>query len=205
MGTKLCKKCGSPELAKGRRICKYCNRERSKKYYSNEKRKAKLNSFCAACKELFHAWREKQILCGSCYKDSVNTGFEPNKYVFNPKKSDHVHRKMAEDLIGRKLSKNEVVHHVDENPKNNSLDNLWVMSRYHHGRLHAFLRLQRVVYEKSLDKHSVNCWDTLRVHQTTAWLATSGAKVLKLVELGNQQPSDQSNLVEGSETKHGTP
>ena len=188
MEKKLCKNCGSPDLVQGRRICNKCNRKRVKTYYSKEKRAEALNSTCKACQKPFHAWRKEQVICGECYKGSKKTGFKKNPYKFNKGRSDHEHRKIAEDALGRKLNKNEVVHHVDEDPKNNSLENLWVMSRRHHGKLHVFLRLQRVIYEKSLEKHSVNCWDTLRVDQTTAWLETTGANVIKLIELGNQQP-----------------
>lgn len=54
--------------------------------------------------------------------------------------------------------------------------------------IHVFLRLQKVIYEKSLDKQSVNCWNILRVNQTKAWLEMTGANVIKLIELDNQQP-----------------
>lgn len=173
----------------GRRICKACNAERVKKYYSKEKRKAVLNSTCEACKSPFHAWRKKQVICGECFKESQKTGFKKNNYRSSPGYANCQHRFIAESVLGRSLSKNEVVHHVDEDPRNNELENLWVVSRHQHNKLHAFLRLQRVIYEKSLEKHSVNCWDTLRISQTKAWLEMTGAKVLKLVELGNQQPS----------------
>jgi hypothetical protein len=79
---------------------------------------------------------------------------------------------------------------------------LWIMSRYNHGKLHEFLRIQRVAYEKSLGKNSVNCWNLFRVNQTTAWLETTNAKVKKLIELDNQQSSTLNG--EDSETKHGT-
>ena len=189
MAAKLCKICGSSELVKGRRLCAPCNRKRSAKYSSKERRAAKHNATCEACSKTFRAWRKSQIICGNCYKESLKTGFKKNGYCFIPKTSKHTHREIAEKLIGRKLDTNEVVHHVDENPLNNELENLWVMSRHHHGKLHGFLRLQKVIYEKSLDKHSVNCWNILRVDQTTAWLEMTSAKVIKLIELDNQQPS----------------
>ena len=40
-----------------------------------------------------------------------------------------------------------------------------------------------------MNENTENCWDTLRVPLTTAWLETTGANVIKLWELGNQQPS----------------
>ena len=38
--------------------------------------------------------------------------------------------------LGRSLDKNEVVHHLDEDPTNDSIDNLQIMSRSDHSRIH---------------------------------------------------------------------
>lgn len=46
------------------------------------------------------------------------------------------HRHVVEQLLGRKLNRNEVVHHKDENKRNNSIDNLVVMSLAEHTRHH---------------------------------------------------------------------
>lgn len=42
-----------------------------------------------------------------------------------------------ETKLGRKLSKEEVVHHIDGNKTNNSLDNLQLMTRSEHSSHHA--------------------------------------------------------------------
>jgi hypothetical protein len=47
-----------------------------------------------------------------------------------------VHRAVAENMIGRKLLPWEVVHHIDGNKLNFRKDNLKVMSRSAHARLH---------------------------------------------------------------------
>lgn len=47
------------------------------------------------------------------------------------------HRLIMEGHIGRKLIKGEIVHHIDGNRKNNSLENLQLMSHYEHSRFHA--------------------------------------------------------------------
>jgi hypothetical protein len=47
------------------------------------------------------------------------------------------HRHIVEQREGRRLSSNEVVHHVDGNPMNNDPDNLVVLTRAEHQRLHA--------------------------------------------------------------------
>lgn len=50
-----------------------------------------------------------------------------------------VYRYIIEHEIGRKLDKNEVVHHIDHNKNNNDISNLVVMSRSEHTKLHATL------------------------------------------------------------------
>jgi hypothetical protein len=53
-------------------------------------------------------------------------------------KAEHI--LVAERMIGRKLTKNEVVHHKDENRKNNAESNLQVMTRGEHTKLHHAMR-----------------------------------------------------------------
>ena len=47
------------------------------------------------------------------------------------------HRYVMELKLGRKLTSDEIVHHVDGNPLNNDPDNLVILSRSEHQRLHA--------------------------------------------------------------------
>ena len=48
----------------------------------------------------------------------------------------HTHRIVAEQKLGRKLEKGEIVHHIDGNKRNNNPDNLMVMTQSEHARLH---------------------------------------------------------------------
>lgn len=48
----------------------------------------------------------------------------------------HEHRVVAEEKIGRPLLPGEIVHHDDENKRNNHPDNLIVMTQSEHIRLH---------------------------------------------------------------------
>lgn len=82
------------------------------------------------------------------------------KKVFVPEHKDagtqgHVyeHRLLAEKVVGRQLTKNEIVHHKDGNKQNNSLDNLEVLSKYEHQRVHAQERALKI----SGDANKMRC------------------------------------------------
>ena len=47
------------------------------------------------------------------------------------------HRVLMENHINRILDKNELIHHKNENKKDNYIENLEIISRPDHGRLHA--------------------------------------------------------------------
>jgi hypothetical protein len=53
----------------------------------------------------------------------------------------HEHRVVAEAVIGRPLKSDEHVHHKDGNKHNNAPDNLVVMTRSEHLRLHALEKI----------------------------------------------------------------
>jgi hypothetical protein len=55
---------------------------------------------------------------------------------------EHIY--IAEHFLGRSLLENEVVHHLDLNPLNNRIENLLVIDRGMHNRLHAWLGKQGV-------------------------------------------------------------
>ena len=51
--------------------------------------------------------------------------------------SRHVHRVVAEQMLGRPLQQHEIVHHKDENRKNFSRRNLSITTRREHSRHHS--------------------------------------------------------------------
>ena len=59
-------------------------------------------------------------------------------YIF--KGTKRLHTLIVEKCINRKLNKNEVVHHIDGNKLNNDPNNLFVMPRSVHQKLHTYLR-----------------------------------------------------------------
>lgn len=173
----------------GRKMCRPCylkhKRSVEKERYKKKGQRTYLK-ICAACKKDFLAWQKKQLFCIYCHKLKLKLAAESkntNNYVFVSGGTTQ-HRKIAEEILGYKLSYNMVVHHVDDDPKNNSINNLMVMDRRTHGRLHQYLDYQRVIIEKSMNENCGNCWKTLIVPMTTAWLETTSAKVIKIWEIG---------------------
>jgi len=52
-------------------------------------------------------------------------------------KSVKVYRYIMEQHLGRKLSPFEIIHHIDEDPSNNAIENLQIMTREQHTSLHS--------------------------------------------------------------------
>ena len=197
----ICKECGG-ERENGRRLCNSCNSKRIAAYPRYTWTKT-----CEACNAEFSAIRKLQKICKLCHESKLKLAAKlksSNQYAMTNKPGRTVHRDVAEEILGRKLHTNEVVHHIDCDPKNNSAHNLLVISRKMHGRLHAFLDLQRVILEKSSNENFENCWNTLIAPMTTAWLETTCAKVEKLWEIGRSaaEPLTMKIYEEGSETMH---
>lgn len=58
------------------------------------------------------------------------------------KNKTYEHRQIASNVLGRELSRDEHVHHIDKNRKNNELSNLLVLSSVDHSHLHVAMRKQ---------------------------------------------------------------
>lgn len=52
----------------------------------------------------------------------------------------HEHRSVMEERLGRPLKSDEIVHHRDENKRNNADDNLELTDRAGHARIHFHRR-----------------------------------------------------------------
>lgn len=89
------------------------------------------------------------------------------------------HVLIAERMLRRKLSKHEVVHHLDGNKSNNRFSNLLVLLRSQHGKLHAWLangaltvesgkmnRMNSVKTKKRKPTFCEVCNTTLQIKQT---------------------------------------
>lgn len=67
---------------------------------------------------------------GKMYRD------KKSGYLRYKNNDEFVHRKIVEKREGRKLEPHEVVHHIDGDKDNFRKDNLRVMSRRYHNKLH---------------------------------------------------------------------
>ena len=95
------------------------------------------NQFCShkcACQYKKQHYNHKK------YKEN---GYEI-RYIqgYNKKGNVKEHRYIMEQYLGRRLNTDEVVHHKDGNKLNNNINNLEVMKRGEHSRLHRRKELE---------------------------------------------------------------
>ena len=131
----------------------------SKECYNNYKRKIESirrenkTYICSNCEKKFIALRHgktKMKFCSQeCSKDYmrgekspfysggviVNNGYKAIYQSRGVYKLEHRH--LMELKIGRPIKANEVVHHIDGNKKNNDINNLQLMDKREHDRLHT--------------------------------------------------------------------
>jgi hypothetical protein len=189
--SKLCIECEKEPRIKGRRYCKACYLNRRKEKYrlngGNSSKKRYGTGNCNKCGKDIKLNSKDQKWCLKCFREisSFGSSHATNNYE-NAKGGGYcwMHRRIAEEVLGRKLKTNEVVHHVDLDVNNNSIKNLMVISRRMHGKLQAYIRAQGALLEKSGSEQNENCWNTLIAPMTTTWLETAGVKVIKLWEIG---------------------
>jgi len=110
--------------------------------------KAKLNSInntkgyysiCTKCgrNNVWNFPSRKKKMCTECWKKRSETALSTDGYRINCMKK--VHRTIMEEHIGRKLKSTEIIHHIDFNKLNNSIENLQIVSRSEHNKIHKFL------------------------------------------------------------------
>lgn len=179
----ICIECEKPRKL-GTRRCRECQlkrkRELAKLRYA-QKGKTLYPLYCEACNIRFHSYRKNSRLCLGCYNKSQQVKKCTNNYEYNSANYTNYllrHKEVAEKVLERSLKKREVVHHVDGNPKNNAISNLWVISRELHGKLHAYLRVERVIHTtKNPDKS----WDNKILEVSNNWIR--GKNIIKLEDI----------------------
>ncbi len=115
------------------KICPYCKKEFNR--YGKEKANDfKKRKFCSrSCYLKFNTGDHHWLWNGGIRKVNIH-------YLQDTKTLQFIHRKIMEDYLGRKLLKEEIVHHINGKPYDNNIKNLKIMSRAEHARLHNFGR-----------------------------------------------------------------
>lgn len=66
-----------------------------------------------------------------------------------------LHRHIMEGHLGRKLTRSEIVHHIDGNNKNNDIENLKVMTQNEHIALHRPMMRERLLQKIGANHHTI--------------------------------------------------
>ena len=90
----------------------------------------------------------------SCHKIITDkNGYQ--YYMGVDKKEKPVHRAVVESHLGRELLTDEIVHHKNQNPSDNRLENLEVLSISQHMKVHrSLLTKTEMIQERTIAKHT---------------------------------------------------
>jgi hypothetical protein len=101
------------------------------------------------------------------------------------------HRLVMEKFIGRYLDPRELVHHIDGNKKNNSIDNLKIVSMSEHRRIHNLKDM----------KHS-HCYDDEKLKSLHS-LGLSTRAIAEVLEVGKSAISEGARRLGISRPRRG--
>jgi Zn finger protein HypA/HybF involved in hydrogenase expression len=178
----ICSECGGPRKP-GRGQCRPCYLKSVRDRYVINGRWETENR-CKACDKLFITHRSKVKFCPECKALRLEvTKHEPVTNRYEPsvdKRYAWEHRRLAEEILDRKLKRSEVLHHIDGDPKNNDLSNLIVLLRKYHIALHTFLDDMKLIFENIKTPETENCWPIVLVMMTQVWIDVKDVKVWQL-------------------------
>lgn len=139
-------------------------------------------------------WKGGERIDASGYK-WIYIGAKNKTRTYSWERYRKEHQLVMEEFLQRPLIKGEIIHHIDGNKCNNTLENLVLCpNNQYHSLIHCSLEIVAMEYVRagwiSYDK------------DTNRYMAHN--KLRELLETppeDNQQPSLESNLSEGSETR----
>jgi predicted nucleic acid-binding Zn ribbon protein len=144
------------------------------------------SKYCHDCRSKIANFAPANVKGGSEYV------YSKNEY----KTSTLEHRCIATKVIGRKLTSADIVHHIDGNTKNNSLENLLFLSNKKHIKLHQWLNEQlyiRGYKEKLTMKES---WDKYCKFYTDKWIFNNKDECIILNEVTDAEEKVKTSLGE---------
>lgn len=151
---KICitENCKNEQMA-GSHYCKNCYKERKRLYAKQHYvEHGKGIGICKICGHEFTKTRHDQKYCHDCYtkiQHATSSAISQNPYH---RTSDHSteHRNIARLLGCISSEKDEIVHHINLNPRDNSVSNLVVMNRSDHFKFHLLLN-EDIVKNSNID------------------------------------------------------
>ena len=211
---KFCQKCGC-ELSTEYKFCSSCKKENKREYARNRYKQPGFvkkrygETQCIYCGKTIIKNRPNQDTCFDCYKQHHYKTIDNYNSVKRSKDGKYTIAREKIIKLGFKIPY-LCVHHKDCNPNNNNLNNLIILNRSHHARLHKILEKNWSLLSKDSSSNLKNCWNTLIDQLTTAYLEINSANVIKITDIGQSaaEPLKKDNIYifeineEGSETMH---
>lgn len=146
-GNQFYKKIYLSNIRRGRGKC--CSKECKNKHNGNIKKTGEMRK-CVTCGNDFYgkASEIKRSAVKYCSRKCWNPTPKGKAvsldgyYTINGKK---VHRIIMEEHIGRKLLPTEIVHHINNDKLDNRIENLQIVSRSEHNKIHKFFSSRKGV------------------------------------------------------------
>lgn len=179
---------GPSSVKQVRYVCELCQSTFVGTYQSyvrgQQRRKNSGLTYCQPCASHLKSWKGGKPLTADGYQ----------KIQVSRKKYRLEHRLLFEEHLGRSLTNEEIIHHIDGNKLNNRLENLdlcptkGVHTKAHHSlESLGFLLLKAGYAYYDRNTHTYVAHDKL-------------CELLEHPEEGDQQPSKRSDSFEGSTT-----
>lgn len=128
-----------------------------------------------------------------------------NKYAYKAKRirGRHIdeHRYVIEKSLGRPLRSDEIVHHKDGNKRNNSLENLEILSISEHTSLHMRGRQVSTVTRQRISRTLKKRWETQGLPESAKGVVAKDRKTKEILmtfdslTAATKQGYDKSHII----------